>query len=122
MTGNGCAGQVNQGVGALGPGVQHAGSGVPYHMFQFGRGCRLFPREYRSRANEANYLVALVGEEVGDGGSDQTGGTGNEYPHRTAPTSTSRPVQEFGNPFIVLLIQKKVWRDDVLRQAIPSGK
>ena len=119
MAGNGRPGQVNQGVGALGPGVQDPSSGVPDHMSRFGRGCRQFPGEYRSRANEANYFVALVGEDVGDGGSDKTGRTGNDYPHRTAPTSKSRPVQDFGNPFIVLLIRRKVWREDVFRQAIP---
>jgi len=104
MAGNGCAGQVNQGVGALGPGVQDAGCGVPDHISRFGGGCRLFPGEYRCRANQANDFVALVGEDVGGSRSDQTCGTGNEYPHRTAPTSKRRPVQDVGNPFIVLLI------------------
>ncbi len=122
MAGDGCAGQVNQGVGALGPGVQDTGCGVPDYMSQFGGGCMLLPGEYCSRANQANYFMALVGEGVGGSGSDQTGRTRNEDPHRNAPTSESRAAWYFGDVFIVLLIREKVRRDGVVRQAIPSGK
>lgn len=122
MAGDGCAGQVNQSVGALGAGVQDTGCGVPDYMSQFGGGCRLLPGEYRSRANQANYFMALVGEDVSGSGSDQTGRTRNEYPHRNAPTSESRAAWYFGEAFIVLLIRKKVRRDGAFRQAIPFGK
>ncbi len=54
MPGNGCPGQVDEGVGSLGSGVEESGLGIPEHMWQFVGWCSLGRADFRPGAKQPN--------------------------------------------------------------------
>ena len=81
MPGNGCSGQVDEGLDPFGMRIEESGWRIPRDLWQLSRSYRSGSPEFGSRAHQSIQIVTLMIQGINHRGSHETRGPRNQYFH-----------------------------------------